>query len=219
MLCTQVKGSARDVPSPACPQPRTEPRPTQAGWEGTRSSLSTTGAPSTQGWWQGWVWSSIYELFVPGLEQNDLSPGCLSNGVVISFHRTSEIVSVGKKLLWMSETTTELQLLAVINKAVLTLKIKSNQWLMDVWRTLQGGEACIFPANHLLSSRHFSTHRLLETDFCAFSHQECIFLFMNLHSFPVNFYPLSFKITFVAVRMIGCVRSITFNGEESQVSS
>lgn len=62
----------------------------------------------------------MYELFVPGLEQNDLSPGCLSNSVVVSFHRTSEIVFVGKKLLWMFGTTTELQLLAAINKAVLT---------------------------------------------------------------------------------------------------
>lgn len=210
---------ALPVPTPI--SPRTEPSPTQAGWGGHQSFFSTARASQHPkgGGRDGSGGSSISELFVPGLEQNDLSPGCLSNGVVISFHRTSEIVFVGKKLLWMSGTTTELQLLAVINKAVLTLKIKSNQWLMDVWRTLQGGEACIFPANHLLSSRHFSTHRLLETDFCAFSHQECIFLFMNLHSFPVNFYPLSFKITFVAMRMIGCVRSITFNGEESQVSS
>lgn len=62
----------------------------------------------------------MYELFVPGLKQNYLSPGCLSNSVIVSFHRTSEIVFVGKKLLWMFGTTTELQLLAAINKAVLT---------------------------------------------------------------------------------------------------
>lgn len=77
------------------------------------------------------------------------------------FTELQKLSLLGKKLLWMFGTTTELQLLAAINKAVLTLKIKSNQWLMDVWRRIQGGEACIFPADHLLSSRHFSTH----TDF------------------------------------------------------
>lgn len=40
------------------------------------------------------------------------------------FTELQKLSLLGKKLLWMSGTTTELQLLAVINKAVLTLKIK-----------------------------------------------------------------------------------------------
>lgn len=65
------------------------------------------------------------------------------SGMVSSSHFTElqKLSLLGKKLLWMFGTTTELQLLAAINKAVLTFKIKSNQWLMDVWRRIQGREA------------------------------------------------------------------------------
>lgn len=52
------------------------------------------------------------------------------------------------------------------------------------------------------------THRLLETGFCAFRSHERILLLMNLHSFPVNVYPPSFKITFVAMKITVCIRFI-----------